>query len=560
MEQRRTARQRRALNMIWTAAGVYGFQPEFMAFRRDGSPDIYLNSIVGFVHRHYDAGKLSAYVHSFDASLLRDLFSDLLWLGLEQAAYERESPSRPVLSELRQEHARRWLEDDVDLSMQQLMMRSEVVHSLKGARCREILGEATGLRNPWDKRLYEALRFSGSMETEDIIREMQRIWETFFFFRFTSLGRRNIHLLLGSRWTALLRKLLPVQKEYEGNVSFPVHPVLPEKSGGAFGEGEGAFPDGGRCKREQELQEMFGPLLFSRPCMERLEQELCREVHGGTHLWFSSGKGDPKPGNLEWYREHKAQYRTGIRRLRDHLRSCLAVYRQPLELSSRQGMLQPGAVWRALHLRDTRVFSAWEESSYGNISLLLLLDASSSREGQQEILACQAYAIAEGVRQAGLSVAVASFCSLYGYTILQRMKDFSDEDAGGVFRYTARGWNRDGLALRAVPELFRGIGGRRLLVVLTDAYPSDEADIPARGIHLSRKYFQEPAVEDTAKAVRELRRQGIRVTAVVNSVFSDGMVEDYARRIYGQSCSRIAEISRMADVVGRLLEKEIREG
>ena len=84
----RNSRQRRALNTIWTAAGDYGFQPEFMAFHRDGSPDLYLNSIVGFVHRHYDAEKLSAYAHGFDDSLLRDLFTDILWLGLEQAAYE----------------------------------------------------------------------------------------------------------------------------------------------------------------------------------------------------------------------------------------------------------------------------------------------------------------------------------------------------------------------------------------------------------------------------------------------------------------------------------------
>ena len=58
-ESLRSQRQKRALNMVWTAAGAYDFRPEFLAFHQDGEPDIYLNSIVGFVHRHYDGEKLA---------------------------------------------------------------------------------------------------------------------------------------------------------------------------------------------------------------------------------------------------------------------------------------------------------------------------------------------------------------------------------------------------------------------------------------------------------------------------------------------------------------------
>lgn len=556
----RTSRQRRALNTIWTAAGDYGFQPEFMAFHRDGSPDLYLNSIVGFVHRHYDAEKLSAYAHSFDDSLLRDLFTDILWLGLEQAAYGRESADRPALSSLRREHARRWLEDDIDLSMQQLMMRSEIVHGLKRGRCREILGEPTGLRNPWDKRLYESLRFSGTMGTEDIIREMQRIWKTFFRFHFTNLQRKRIHFLLGPRFTAFLRKWLPMQREQATGDSLPSHPVLLEGGTQEPGGREGVFGGKNSQARERELEERFGPLLCSRTYMGRMEQEFCRDAHEGVHLWLSAGKGEARPQNLTWYQAHRSQYRTGAARLKEHLKNCLEVYRQPTELSSRYGMLRPSRVWRAEYLKDTRIFSAWEESAYGNISLLLLLDASASREAQQEMIASQAYAIAEGVRQAGLPISVVSFCSMYGYTVLQRMKGFSDGTAEGVFGYSAQGWNRDGLAFRSASELFGDASGKRLMLVLTDAYPSDETDIPSHGMHPSRRYLQEAAVKDTAEAVRELRRQGIKVVGIVNSVFSEGIVENYAKQIYGSNYARIAKIRQIADVVGELLEKEIRGG
>ena len=51
-------RQKRARNIVWTAAGRYDFRPAFLSFYADGEPDLYLNSIVGFVHRHYDGEKL----------------------------------------------------------------------------------------------------------------------------------------------------------------------------------------------------------------------------------------------------------------------------------------------------------------------------------------------------------------------------------------------------------------------------------------------------------------------------------------------------------------------
>ena len=51
---RQAASHKRGLNMIWTAAEKYDFQPEFTAFRSDGSPDLYMNSMIGYVRKWYD--------------------------------------------------------------------------------------------------------------------------------------------------------------------------------------------------------------------------------------------------------------------------------------------------------------------------------------------------------------------------------------------------------------------------------------------------------------------------------------------------------------------------
>ena len=79
---RQAASRKRGLNMIWTAAEKYDFQPEFTAFRSDGSPDLYMNSMIGYVRKWYDHEILERlfsaakrHVHRY----IRGVSSGLLW-------------------------------------------------------------------------------------------------------------------------------------------------------------------------------------------------------------------------------------------------------------------------------------------------------------------------------------------------------------------------------------------------------------------------------------------------------------------------------------------------
>ena len=47
-----SARQRRAINQVWTACGDYKFEPQFLAMQSDGKPDFYMNCVVGLVHKY----------------------------------------------------------------------------------------------------------------------------------------------------------------------------------------------------------------------------------------------------------------------------------------------------------------------------------------------------------------------------------------------------------------------------------------------------------------------------------------------------------------------------
>lgn len=558
----RSERERRALNIVWTAAGEYGFVPEVLSFYREGEPDIYMNLVVGLAHRYYDAERLRAYMHELDESLLRSVFIDILWQGIENAIYERELPVRPVLRELAQTHARQRLADEIDMSMQQRMMRSDIVHTLAAGRAHELLGEPTGILNPWDRRLYAALRYPGDCDTEEIIARTRDVLRRFFVLRFRDAWRRGrLHLVLGARLQAWLRHHLPLQIKFEGDVEHLENPTL-EEGGAVPGDGPEGLSWGRTAARTQKelarLAADYGPPLLAEGERELIEQETCQGGHALAQLYFAAARADSaaRQTNRAWYAANAARYHTSIRELRDRLRSLLAVYRQPLTLHARRGALDASAVWRAVYTEDTRVFRASQEMSWADFAVTLLLDGSESRASQQALIASQAYAIARSLALAGIAVQVVEFASERGFTILRQLKPFGADDCEGVFDYLARGWNRDGLALRALPYLL-GTEQEQLVLMLTDAHPSDELGLAVGQTTLTTGYSGEAAVDDAAQAARELRRSGVQLVGLVNSVIAASITDDAARRIFGEDCARIDDIGSLAAVVGNLVGRQI---
>ena len=189
----------------------------------------------------------------------------------------------------------------------------------------------------------------------------------------------------------------------------------------------------------------------------------------------------------------------------------------------------------------------------------LLLDGSASRLHCQEIIAAQGFLLAKSLAACGIPVRVSSFCSLRGYTVLRILKDFPDRNAERkIFDYFAAGWNRDGLALRAMAPLLRDTPAeKRLLLLLTDASPNDSHKIPPSDrVPLSRDYDGPAAVQDTAAQVRTLRQRGIRVAAIFmgeSASFPD------ARTIYGRDLVRIRRMDELAGAAGKLIQQEIAE-
>ena len=326
------------------------------------------------------------------------------------------------------------------------------------------------------------------------------------------------------------------------------------------------------------IESCFGRSLYPPERLRKAEQELCTGNHLGCRLWFAAGVPSPEPApnpeakhlaeqaqlqadrNRAYYAKNRELHRSVVLRLTEQIRNCILVHQQPNARVARSGNLDPERVWRAPLLDVARVFRCAEEENQPSFTVDLLLDASASRLHCQEVIAAQGSILAESLAACGIPVRVSCFSSLRGYTVLRVLKGFQDKNLQNINQYFASGWNRDGLALRAAGDLVDfapGPAPRHLLILLTDASPNDSRRVPPSSENpLGHDYGGAFGVDDAAAEVRDLRRKGLRVSAVFMG--EDSSSRD-AERIYGKNLARIRGMDQLARAAGRLIQNEIRE-
>ncbi len=575
MEENYSMQQRRALNLIWAAAGAYDFDPLFMAFGTDKQPDFYMNCIIGLVHKWYGDAMLRRLFSSWSGDRRQPTLDDLSWLGIENAVYEREVPHRPVLQELRRQHAEHFFAQEYQLSRQEWMSKNQLVYTLQTARWKEVLGQHGPVMAPWERGLHQALHCSGAWDARQLETEIRAILRKYLHFDGEVHEKRPFRLHFDEKWAKYLTKLMPTELVRTDELTI----------GRSMDGGDGLLVQAAtgarmhiRSKERKEtdgeyIERCFGRSLFSPQQRSRIELEHCTERHFGCHLWFTDGApapGKPRSGesqrlaqqaerNRKAYAQSIDLHQSAVLRLTAQIRNCLLIHQQPQAASSRAGRLVGSRVWREAVLADGRVFTRPEEEPHPAFTVDLLLDASASRLHCQEVIAAQGYILSESLSRCGIPVQVSSFCSLRGYTVLRRLKAYQDKQGGRkIFDYFAAGWNRDGLALRGVEELMREAPGEKhLLILLTDASPNDSHKIPPSGkIPLPRAYEGSSGVEDAAEEVRALRRKGIRVGAVF---MGESVSVPAAELIFGRDLARIRRMDQLAAAAGKLIQTEIQE-
>lgn len=564
----RGSAERRALNMIWTAAGDYSLAPGFVSYLKDGTPDLYFNTIMGLAYRHYGAEELDEYLVYLGHCWLGAVLVDMFWLGIEHATYQRCREGMLTLGELRQIWAADYLDDSHEDSMQYLMMRQELSHSLKKARCLEIQGKDNGLLNPWEKGLYGRLYFDKDLDLADLKMYFQKLVKKYFLLNPQLIWQpAHWHLMLGAGLSQFLRRIMPMEHQGQGASQTQLG-RLREKAAQTNRrqdkmerQREWHLPKWSTKSADKELAEIkaiYPTAAIAESSRLEIEQQVCIENHRYCHIYIagSTSKGEAYNSNYAYFLQNGRRYRRIIEDLSHGLYNSLQLARGSYSARAAQGQLAADLAWQGVINGDERIFRRQLPEEYQEFSVVLLLDGSYSRHAQQNQLSAQSYAIAESMKRCGIPVMVLSYCTVEGYTVLQVLKD-RNQEASTIWNYEARGWNRDGLALNTLGQYLAGDLSNALIFMLTDMMPSDERGVPMAGVKSLKQYTEETALLDTEAALQALRKQGTRIAGIIQSIVP--FQPAVARKLFGHSYVHIQSLNQLSKAVVRIVDGYIQQ-
>ena len=565
--------KRRARNLIWNAAGDYHFEPDFKAYDDEGRADLYWNSIIGAVRKNYGPETIDALFAAFHGCRDEALYEQLVWLGLENAVYQRESPRRLALPALRRRYARWVVDQCAGIGDGELLPRLEEAHF------RRALGEDPAMTKE-DRKLLDSLEFSGELDGPELSQAALDFLHDHFGFVPGKTQTEEAEALRKHRpWFLFGRSRaldgLPAVRTF--GFGYGEHLVAGQGGGPNAEPVQRRLTDRNLAQTEEALRnymrDYFGAPLLSEGERQTLEQSLCTGEHKNCHLYYTQGDDEPDrrlkgyaaaqrrnalrqaEKNREAYEADAVRHRASIVRLTARIRNAMLAYLQPTVVRTASGTLDPGRIWRGVYLDDDKVFTKIQQSDPGQLAVDLLLDASSSQVDRQAVVAAQGYMIAEALTRCHIPVRVTSFCSLSGYTVLTRYRDYQEQDRNErIFRYFTTGCNRDGLAIRALArEIEESSYEHKLVILLSDAKPNDVIQLYRDGTYVD--YARDNGIENTAMEVRSLLFRDIPVVCVFTGNDDDIPA---AHTIYGRNFARIRSLDQFADTVRTLIQNQIR--
>ena len=577
MEEQDIKEAKRARNFIWMAACDYDIEPLFLAFAPDGTADIYLNLIIGLTYKWYEQDKIDDFFDQLTGKNAA-LYEGLLWIGLENALYEKERQTRPALNDLRLEYAKK------SLAGANKNREYSRIDTIRNAHCRKILGKPSKLGQE-DEELLHAFYFTPDMTTDEIIAKTREILWKYFSYKPLKVAKpQGIYFL--QKVAGAFHSVGKVSTQYVRAKNF----YYPNSS--SYGTAL-SMEHSKRYLIQFSLQKdpveakryvsaCFGESMYSDTQQALIEKKLCVGNHKNCHLLFTRGVAPEKKQtvpdeidnkrerreileftketalqydkNKEHFQKNRAVYQNSIRTLTESLRMHLETADETFWDATTHGRIKPASVWKALYLDNPRVFERKDEVETPGFSVDILMDASSSRKQLQQNIAAQAYVLSKSLTNCGIPVQIYSYCSIRGYTVMHIFKEYDDygvEDE--LFRYVAAGNNRDGLALRAASHLMeQSQKPKKLLFMFSDASPQDDQIAGEGAFYKDREYTDVLAVKDTVNEVQRLKNYGIDVIGIFMGSAHDS---ELATKIFGRSLVKIKSINEFADAVGRVLNE-----
>ena len=316
----------------------------------------------------------------------------------------------------------------------------------------------------------------------------------------------------------------------------------------------------------------FGKTYLNEMEEKRMNQLMCRDIHGDCSLYFTEGiLKNPvrrnyqyeyakrlKNKNIWLYHDKHRIVKRNIALLTEMLKKSLVIKSESQEILSDRGTIVPSRLWRLGRSGDAKVFKRELKGDSSDFVVDVLIDASGSQMSRQGEVALQAYSISESLSNAGLPHRVMSYCTFWDYTILHRFREYDDPRSANenIFNYVTSSNNRDGLAIRAAGYgLLMREEEKKILIILSDGRPYDVV-VNRPNARNPQPYHGKYAITDTAAQIRKLRSQGVSVLGVFAGEEKDLATE---KKIFGKDFAYIRNITGFSKIVGRYLTKQLED-
>ena len=316
----------------------------------------------------------------------------------------------------------------------------------------------------------------------------------------------------------------------------------------------------------------FGKTYLNEMEEKRMNQLMCRDIHGDCSLYFTEGiLKNPvrrnyqyeyakrlKNKNIWLYHDKHRIVKRNIALLTEMLKKSLVIKSESQEILSDRGTIVPSRLWRLGRSGDAKVFKRELKGDSSDFVVDVLIDASGSQMSRQGEVALQAYIISESLSNAGLAHRVMSYCTFWDYTILHRFREYDDPRSANenIFNYVTSSNNRDGLAIRAAGYgLLMREEEKKILIILSDGRPYDVV-VNRPNARNPQPYHGKYAITDTAAQIRKLRSQGVSVLGVFAGEEKDLATE---KKIFGKDFAYIRNITGFSKIVGRYLTKQLED-
>lgn len=546
--------QNREFNWIWNGALSYGYKPVLTVTDLSGNPSFYMNLIIGLAIKYFGRDAIEELFALWEDKKNYEKYDIFALYLLEGYSYDKEVSKRPILKDLREAYAKDFLADKNDLRRKNLALRENLYYSLCIKKYSEVLARNFKLSER-EEKIYENFHLAPTTNSENLIANITYLFEKYLSFDRESKYKPHFPInfslfdLKGSYQLERSNRA-DIFKNYDSKDLNPLTYFLLKR----------------KSAKRAYIEETFGKSLFSEEKEDYINQSYAKDKHRKSKIFFTKGiakvnsdrinelNSKARENNLNFYKNKENFYERIIKNLAKSINLSLkSTENRDFEMS-KTGNLSPSLAWKSQIPNYNKIFTKKSFEKKGDYKVDILLDGSASLLYEQEVVATEAYILSRALSKNKISHRVISYSTLSDYTVLTILKDFDEEtNDARIFSYKCLGFNRDGLAFRSYSSLIpkRKVKDH-LILILTDANPSDLRPLITEGLSPNKAYKEDTALKNTKEELDKLRRKNIKIAALIH--------KDKARNacyLYYNNFYQIKDLSHFASQATRLIKKEL---